>query len=92
MGHQREAAASSVNTQEDVSCVVSVSRAGRAFRRRNGEGGAGEGKNLFQFQSWLGNVARNANKGSSCNKECSHHVLKMYVSIIKILREKSGPK
>lgn len=47
---------------EDVSYVVSVSRAGTAFRRRNGEGGAGERKNLFQLQSWLGNVARNANR------------------------------
>lgn len=30
--------------------------------------------------------------GSFCNKDCSHHILKVYVSIIKILREKSGPK
>lgn len=55
----------------DVSFVVSVSRAGTAFRR-NGEGGAGGGKSLFQLQSWLGNVARNANRGSFCNKEGFH--------------------
>lgn len=72
----------------DVSFVVSVSRAGTALRRRDGKGGPGGGKNLFQLQSGLGNVARNANRGSFCDKECFHRFLKMYVSIIKILREK----
>lgn len=70
----------------DVSFVVSVSRAGMTSRR-NGEGGAGGGKNLSQLQSWLGNVARNVNRGSSCNKECFHHFLKEYMSIIKIFRQ-----
>lgn len=68
----------------DVSFVVSVSRAGMAFKR-NEEGGAGGGKNLFQLQSWLGNVARNANRGSFCNKEGFHCFSKVHMCIIKIL-------
>lgn len=50
----------SIMSRADVSFVVSVSRAGVAFRSRNGEGGAGGGNNLFQRQNRLGNVARNA--------------------------------
>lgn len=49
-----------IMSRSDVSFVVSVSRAGVAFRSRSGEGEAGGGKNLFQLQSRLGNFARNA--------------------------------
>ena len=79
------------NSREDVSFVVPVSRAGMAFRRK-GEGGAGGGKNLFQLQNWLGSIARNANRGRFCNKECFHHLLKVSMSIIKIRRGISGPE
>lgn len=71
------------NSRADVSFVVPVSRAGTAFRRK-GEGGEGGGKNLFQLQNWLGNVARNANRGRFCKRECFHHFLKVSISIIKI--------
>lgn len=70
---------------EDRSCVVGVST---AFTRGDGEGGAAEGKNLFQLRRGLGNIPRSAKRGSLCNQDCSHQVSKVRMSAIKALRKK----